>query len=129
MSYAHLQIFHGIKASLIEDIIMKCPQEQFAPWEVIMKKWDPSNEKWYIITSGKVIVYMNDENTVKLSKWDIFWEMALLSEEERSATVIAREATEALVLSQDVLLQIIQESDPTLCKDIMRRMEENLERE
>lgn len=55
--------------------------------------------------------------------------MALLSEEERSATVIAREATEALVLSQDVLLQIIQESDPTLCKDIMRRMEENLERE
>jgi len=59
----------------------------------------------------------------------MFGEIALLNEEPRSATIVAKTDTTAIVLSQEILFQMIENDDNSINKEVMRRMEENLERE
>lgn len=59
----------------------------------------------------------------------MFGEIALLNEEPRSATIVAQTDVTAIILSQDTLFQMIQNDDNTINKEIMRRMEQNLENE
>jgi len=59
----------------------------------------------------------------------MFGEIALLNEEARTATIIAEEDVETIVLSQDILFTMIENDNNSINKEIMRRMEENLENE
>jgi len=82
---------------------------------------DPQDATGYIIEEWSVNVLVNNKHTAKLTAWDIFGEIALLNEEPRSAVTI--------LLSQEVLFQMIENDDNSINKEIMRRMEENLESE
>lgn len=59
----------------------------------------------------------------------MFGEIALLNEELRSATVVAESDVSVAILSQDALFEMIENDDNSINKEIMRRMEENLEAE
>jgi CRP-like cAMP-binding protein len=50
----------------------------------------------------------------------------LLNEEDRTATVIAKTDLELLLITQDAILEIMSE-DNSLNKEIMRRIQENIE--
>lgn len=56
----------------------------------------------------------------------MFGEIALLNEEVRSASVIALENTECIVLTQDLLIAMIQNDDNSINKEIMQRIEHNI---
>lgn len=121
-----LKIFSGIDKTELENLISKLPREKFLSWEIIMNQWDVSDGKWYIIISGWVDVFINSEKITSLEAWDVFWEIALLNEDERTATIIASSDLETLVLSQEAILEIMN-SDNYLNKEIMRRVQENIE--
>jgi CRP-like cAMP-binding protein len=63
---------------------------------------------------------------VDLSAGNIVGEIALLNEEERTATVQATSDTTMIVLTLDDLIDMINSDENKINKEIMRRIEENL---
>ncbi len=122
----NLKIFSGIEESVVEEILLSVPERKYKAWDIIIKKWEESNWEWYIIKDWKVEVIVSDDKKVILETWDIVWEIALLNEEERTATVIAVEDTTVFVLSLDELINMINNDDNSINKEIIRRIEENL---
>jgi cGMP-dependent protein kinase len=124
-----LKIFEGIDTKIVHQILENAQRQNFKSWEIIIEQWDFPNYTGYIIEEWSVDVWVNGDQTAKLSEWDIFGEIALLNEEPRSATVVASSNVVAIILSQEMLFQMIDNDDNSINKEIMRRMEENLENE
>jgi len=124
-----LKIFYGIDTSVIDSIVEKCSRKTFPQGEIILQEGDESDGKCYVIISGQVEVLQNGSPIAKLESGDIFGEMALMSDEARSATVCTLSDIQAIEMSQEEIFTIIENDENNLNKEIMRRMEENLERE
>lgn len=120
----NLKIFSWIDREIIKNIIDWLEQKSYISGQIIMNQWDENNWEWYIIISGWVDVIINSEKVTSLWSWEVFWEIALLNEEDRTATVMANSDLELLVITQDSILQIMNE-DNSLNKEIMRRVQEN----
>ena len=105
---------------------MNSAERSFKDWENILTKWDESNGEWYIIKSWSVSVSIDWNEIKTLNEWNIFWEIALLNEEERTATVTAKWDLTVLVLNLDDLVNMINNDDNTINKKIMWRIKENL---
>ena len=124
-----LSIFAGIAPSVVEEILANAAREKLRDWETIIEQWDFPNSTGYIIESWSVDVSIDWEVKAQLAEWDIFGEITLLNEEPRSATVVATSDTIVIIISQDMLFEMINNDDNSINKEIMRRMEENLENE
>ena len=123
----NLAIFKWIERETVESIIANCEEENFVQGELIMIQWTPSNGKWYIIKKWSVKVSIDWKKIVDLPAGNIVWEIALLNEEERTATVEATSDTTMIVLTLDDLIDMINSDENNINKEIMRRIEENLE--
>ena len=121
-----LKIFQGLPQEAVDAIMEKCEKKTFLAGEVIVKENDYPNETWYIIESGNVKVSVSDKKVVELGVWDIFWEIALLNDEPRTATVTATEDTTCILITREILFEMINQDDNSINKEIMRRMEDNL---
>lgn len=121
-----LKIFNWLNKDSIDFILKNSKIEKFSSWEIILLQWEESNWKWYIIKSWEVDVEIGWKQIAKLWDWEIFWEIALLNEEERTATIKAISDVETIVLSQDTLIEMINNWNETINKDIMNRLEQNL---
>jgi len=124
----NLSIFGWIDKETIKHIILNCKEAEFKTWEKIIIEWEWSNGEWYILKSGRVSISILWQKIAELSEWNIFWEIALLNEWERTATVTALDDCIVLILKIDDLIEMINNDDNSINKTIMRRIEENLER-
>jgi CRP/FNR family cyclic AMP-dependent transcriptional regulator len=127
-SILNLEIFRWIDPDIVEEIILSAPEKIFESWEIILLEWSQSNWEWYIIKSWKVKVSIKSKKIAELQSGNIFWEIALLNEEERTATVETINTTEVIVLTLDSLINLINNDVNNINKKIIRRIEENLER-
>ncbi len=127
-SILNLEIFSWIDKSIIEEILLTIPEREYKSWEIILLENSLSNWEWYIIKSGKVEISIKWTKIAQLTTWNIVWEIALLNEEERTATVEALEDTTVLVLTLDNLIDIINSDWNHINKKIIKRIEENLNR-
>lgn len=125
----NLEIFKWISHDIIEQIVTNCNDRVYSTWEMIISEWEKSNWEWYILKSGKVSVSIKWSKIAELNAWDIFWEIALLNEEERTATVTALSNIEVIILSYDNLIDMINNDENKINKTIMSRIDENLGRE
>ena len=125
-SILNLEIFKWIDKNSIEEIILTMPEKEFKLWEIILLEGSPSNSEWYIIKSWKVKISIKWKKIAELHSWDIVWEIALLNEENRTATVEALEDTTVLVLTLDILIDMINNDDNSINKEIIRRIEDNI---
>ena len=123
----NLAVFKWIDKNTVNEIIENCTEENFAKWEIIMTQWEESNWKWYIIKKGSVKIIIDWKERVQLWEWAMVWEIALLNEEERTATVQAITDTTMIVTTIDNLIDMINSDENNINKEIMRRIEENLE--
>jgi len=126
-SIFNLKIFKWINKEIVEKIIMQAEEKKFSEGEMIMIEWEESNWEWYIIKTWSVSISIWWKHIAELNNWDIFWEIALLNEEERTATVTANSDTEVIVLTLDSLIEMINNDDNNINKKIMRRIEDNLQ--
>jgi len=122
-----LKIFSGISEEVITELLGNAPIEAFTLGETIIEEWALSDGKWYIIKLGEVVVSRGWEQISRLGSGDIFGEIALLNEEQRTATVEALEDVEAIVISQEDILAMLNDDESNINKEIIRRMEANLE--
>jgi len=123
----NLAIFRWIERETVDSIILNCDEENFAAGEIIVMQWAESNGKWYIIKNWTVKISIDWTKIAELSQWNIVWEIALLNEEERTATVEAITDTTMIILTLDNLIDMINSDENNINKEIMRRIEENLE--
>ena len=121
-----LKIFEWVDSHTIQMIVNNCPKEYYKANEVILTQGDENNGKWYILTQGKVDIIIHWEYRTTLDEWNIFWEIALLNEEQRTATVQAKTDVECLIISQDTIFELINNGNYSINWDIINRIEENL---
>lgn len=123
----NLKIFKWIEKNVVEEIILNSCEKNFKAWEIIFLEWAPSDWEWYIIKSWSVKISINWQKVAELHGGDIVWEIALLNEEARTATVTALEDTEVIVLTLESLIEMLNHDDNSINKEIIRRIEENVE--
>ncbi|MBM3599035.1 MAG: cyclic nucleotide-binding domain-containing protein [Alphaproteobacteria bacterium] len=100
----------------------------FKPGEVIFREGD-AGDRAYVITQGSVeISKQGGEHKIVLEvigHQAIFGEMALIDDEPRSATAVAMETTQCVVLHYKDLRRKLERSDPFL-RALLRIMVRNV---
>lgn len=122
----NLTIFNWIEDEVVQEIVNECNHKSFSVWTNIITEWDDSNWEWYIIISWRVWISINNSTIAELSEWDIFWEIALLNEEKRTATVKSLSELDVIILKFDDLIDMINWGSYRINKEIIRRIEENI---
>ena len=93
-------------------------ERRFVPSGTLVMKQGEEGNCAYLIQSGLVKVYTEHEGkTIELAKLDsgqIFGEMALIFDEKRSASVLAMDDCNLIVLTRQTLKQKLDRSDPTI---------------
>jgi CRP-like cAMP-binding protein len=123
-----LKIFQWIDKDVVDNIILNCRDKTFGEGEMIMAEGETSNGEWYIIKSGRVAISIKGQKIAELGQWDIFGEIALLNEEDRTATVTTISPVEVIVLTLNDLIDMINSDENNINKEIMKRIEENIGR-
>ncbi|MBD3223507.1 MAG: cyclic nucleotide-binding domain-containing protein [Caldithrix sp.] len=129
-------IFRTLGKESIEFILERLKFKTFDPNETICKVGDPGDEM-FIIINGKVNICIYDENgkneqvVATLGPGDYFGEMALLTGEPRSASVIPTEAVESFALHKDdfdVILEKYPSISMSLGKIVSKRLRDTLKK-
>lgn len=106
-------LFRGLKRRHIDRLVRRFVQRSFKPDEAIVMQ-GRSGEGFFVMLSGRAeAVHQSADGTLTilnpLEPGDFFGEMALLTDTARTASVIAREPTECMVLSRWDFLGILKE--------------------
>lgn len=115
-----LYIFEGLTQKEIAYFIMMSETLHFRKGETIMSEGDVSDNRAYMIESGSVDVYRQGSKLATLHTGDIFGEMALITNEPRSAQVVSNTDTEVLAFNKDEFLMLYKQSD--LYEEIKRKI-------
>lgn len=127
MSKEKLYIFEWLTKEEVSYFTLMSEVELFKKWDRIISEWDASNDRAYIIEEWSVDIFKKWEKIASLWKWELFWEIALIVNEPRTASVIANDNTEVLVLRKDDFLMLYQKSwQYQMIKDkILERIKNN----
>ncbi|MGH2730779.1 MAG: ATP-binding cassette domain-containing protein, partial [Actinomycetota bacterium] len=111
-----IPLFSRLDAETLADLSQQLMPEKYGAGEDIVRQGEPG-DKLYFVTRGKLDVLVSDGKTERrvnsLREGDYFGEYALLTGEERSATVRTTEPTEVYALSQLDFTTLV-ESEPKL---------------
>ncbi|MDD3794325.1 MAG: cyclic nucleotide-binding domain-containing protein [Candidatus Gracilibacteria bacterium] len=121
-----LKIFHGFDKEIVDSIVNNCEHRKYNLGELIIIEGEDSNGEGYILKKGKVAISIGGKKVAELNPGDIFGEIALLNEEQRTATVSAISELEVIVLNLENLIEIINNDANNINKIIIERIEENL---
>lgn len=94
---ARVPIFESLGAGALAEIMQLLYSRTARKGEVVARRGEKADAMYFIV-SGEVEVELADADDVKLRQGDFFGEIALLTGEERNATVRACEDTQLLVL-------------------------------
>lgn len=114
-SLGRCPLFAGCQVDVLRTVAGRLRQRRFRRGEVIFHQEDPG-DSLHIIASGAVkIVLPSTEGEeaiiATLRPPDFFGELALLDNQQRSATATAVEPTETLALSRAVFLELLNAHD------------------
>jgi CRP-like cAMP-binding protein len=122
-----IYIFQDLNNDLINKLIDNSRTIEINAWENVIIEWDQSDNNAYIIKNwiAKVIIW--DRVIKTLKNWDIFWEIALITNEPRTATVKALTKLKLLKINKELLHNIIKEFPnwKEIQKVVMERILEN----
>ncbi|MEO6923295.1 MAG: cyclic nucleotide-binding domain-containing protein [Bryocella sp.] len=108
---SQVPMFSQLPRRALERLERITRQRGFQPGETIVKEGD-EGVGFFMITSGKVDVTRGGKALNTLGAGEFFGEMALLDNHRRSATVVAVEQTECLVmLRSDFIAELQSNAD------------------
>jgi CRP-like cAMP-binding protein len=110
--FREVPLFADLDKADIESLIAVATRRKFPKDSVIFFEHDPGDSLFMILTGRvKVTILSDDGREIILSvlgEKDFFGEMSLLDNEPRSATAIAMEDTEVVILHQREFLSIVE---------------------
>ncbi len=112
---AVFDVFKDLKKSEINSIIDSGVVRMFDAGRLLFRKGDIGHEM-YIVLTGCIVIIDEYETKKKvlaeLGPGEIFGEMAMFERRERSAHALAKDRSQILVLSEDVLSKLLEKKIP-----------------
>ncbi len=123
-----IKLFEWVDLGYVKMIIDNSRRIKVKKDEVILYEWGESNWKAYIIQDWVVRVEIWWKEVSKLTNWEIFWEMALITDDKRIATIIAETDLILLQIDKKLLHTIIKKfkNGKDIQKVFMDRILENV---
>lgn len=123
-----IYIFQWISEDFVNLVIDNSRRMEVKEGEIIIKQWDFSNLEAYIIQDWEAEVVIYDKVIKTLLPGEIFWEMALVTNETRTATIKAKTDLILLKINQELLHKILRDfpNGKEIQKTMMNRILENL---
>lgn len=123
-----IKLFEWVDLGYVKMIIDNSRRIKVKKDEVILYEWGESNWKAYIIQDWVVRVEIWWKEVSKLTNWEIFWEMALITDDKRIATIIAETDLILLQIDKELLHTIIKKfkNGKDIQKVFMDRILENV---
>ena len=109
-------VFTGLTPNTISELAEKMSKERYPPTAAIIRQGE-EGDKFYLIRRGTVDVIADhngqgEKVVARLGEGDFFGEAALLRDEKRNATVVAREPVELLALGKRDFKSALEASGP-----------------
>jgi CRP-like cAMP-binding protein len=122
-----IYLFEWISKELVNFIIDNSRRVEYTAWDYVLHQGQESDENAYIIQSGTAKVEIDGEELKNLEEWDIFWEIALITSEKRTASVKAETDLILLKINKDLLHRLIKEFKnwKQIQEEIIKRIKEN----
>ena len=122
-----LYIFEWLTPDEVNYFVLMCDPMDFNSWDIVLKEWDISNGLAYFIESGEAEIIRDKKIVATLRTGDIFGEMALITNDPRSATIRAKGKLQILALHREDFLMLAKKSGrfPEIQQEIFRRIKEN----
>jgi CRP/FNR family transcriptional regulator, cyclic AMP receptor protein len=126
ISLDSLYIFDGISKEEVAYFLLMSQSQHRRKGEAILTIGDQSNGCAYYINSGHVKVVRGGNEIALLGPGSFFGEMALITDEPRTATVEVIDDTELQVFLKEDFLILLNKSSHTkeIKEEIMRRIKE-----
>lgn len=123
-----LYIFEWIDSTLVTLIIDNSRSVKALAWEYILSQGEESDNSAYIIQEWEVSVEIDWNQVWKIWEWNIFWEIALITNESRTASIIALKDLKLLKINKELLLTIIKQFQnwDEIKKTMFNRIRQNL---
>ena len=123
--------FQSLKMNELDELIGHLRMIRVQKGYEIIKQGD-AGDAFYLIASGKVSVWIKKTFNKKLKVADLqtdefFGEMALISNEPRSATIIAEEVTELFILQKYDFDKILMKN-PVIAQELKKAYHERKEK-
>lgn len=103
------KIFEWIDWLFLNLVIDNSERVQIKSWEYIINQWVTADHHAYIIQIWEVWVIIDWKQIKILWEWEIFWEISLITEEPRTASVKALSDVILLKINKVILEKIIKE--------------------
>ena len=103
-----IKLFEWIDMEYINMIIDSSRRIEKKSWDIIIFQWEKSSGFAYIIQEWSVAIEIDAKVVNKLEEWGLFWEIALITNEDRTASVIAETDTILLQIDKTLLHTIIK---------------------
>jgi CRP-like cAMP-binding protein/Zn-dependent protease len=103
-----LPAFKRLPSGELGEVLEHGEWVRYAPGTVIIEQGEPG-DAFYAISSGRADVVVDDEHVRTLGGGDHFGELALLNDEPRSASVLARSTIRAFRLDREGFDRVIAE--------------------
>lgn len=101
-----MELFHGVDPEDVAKIFARGMTIERDAGQTVFNKGD-KGDRMYLVLGGKVEVFDEHRVIAVLERGDMFGEMALLSDEPRSASVRAVEPASMLALSHEIIWNIM----------------------
>lgn len=126
---APLPLLSELAAPALAAVLSEAQRRTFAPSELLMTQGEPGDSLFYV-ASGDVVVFTTDaegqpHEIARLQEGALLGEMAVVSAEPRSASVVAASDVEAIVVPSHVLATLAQ-AEPAVAQALDRFARERL---
>lgn len=126
-----MPFFAGLNAAVLERVASGTRSRRFRRGEVIFHVGDPG-DALFLIASGSVKITLPSETgeeaiLVTLQPGEVFGELAILDDAPRSATAVALEPTETMMLHRDRFRQLLA-TEPTIRDAVLANLASEVRR-
>ncbi len=124
------KIFEWINSRFLNLLVDNSNRIEIKEWEYVITQWDITDNHAYIIQQWEVDVEIDWKLIKPLWDWDIFWEISLITNEPRTASIKAISDLKLLQINKVILDKIIKELPnwKEIQKIIFNRIMENNKR-
>ena len=99
-------LFRGLTPEEVQKIFARGTTMTVEKGNIVFHKGTTGNQM-FVVLGGKIALYSGKKHLADLLAGDMFGEMALISNEPRSATAVAAERSQVFVLSEQVFHKLM----------------------